>query len=71
MVVKNCLLLWEECKLNVLKNKNRIARRVFRPKIDANGEWGRFIIIIIIIIIILYLYIMIILLMLIYHNIII
>ena len=40
VVVKHDLFtLSEECRLNVFEN--RIQRRIFGPKRDANGEWGR------------------------------
>ena len=40
MVVKHDLVtLREECRLNVFEN--RVLRRVFGPKRDANAEWKR------------------------------
>ena len=33
------LTLKEECRLRVFEN--RILRRIFEPKKDDNGEWGR------------------------------
>ena len=33
------LTLWEECRLRVFEN--RILRRIFKPKRNANGEWRR------------------------------